>query len=102
MTITVLFVFQYFEWAFYYLLSYLRVAAAPKGTGEKMLESWESFMQPETRPVMLDRWDWHLWQLFTALLPGFGKCWAPWQRAGVLLCLYGSGHRRHFRPGCLG
>ena len=38
-----------------------------------MVESWDSMMEPETKPSLVDRWDWHAWQLFAALVPSFSE-----------------------------
>jgi len=40
---------------------------------EKMVESWESIMKPQTRANYVDRWDWHAWQFLAALVPSFSE-----------------------------
>jgi len=42
-----------------------------QSTSERMVESWEDMMKPQTKPSLVDRWDWHAWQLFAALIPSF-------------------------------
>ena len=49
------------------------ILACVLGTSERMSESWNSFMAEDRSTHMTERWDWHAWQFFVALLPAFGS-----------------------------
>lgn len=38
-----------------------------------MAESWRMFMAEETSQPITQRWEWHAWHFFLALLPAYGK-----------------------------